>query len=170
MPPGECNLYGFPRCTFGKRKGVLPDDSQLVVLFRLLKRCALPSRRIFFRRDPSGACPIHALLIANNPEALSLCLQMYAHVPSLLMQTHGPGLFAGESGLHVLAANRREPELCEALELADELLTTPQFVELLCVQCRGDFFRAPPSLFYGATLLGYAASFNLKDAARKTWW
>ena len=167
LPAGECNLYAFPRCNLGKRVGVVPDDMQLVLLFRLLKLSALPSKRLFFRRDSSGACPIHALLIANNPEALSLCLQVYAQVPSLLMQTHGPGFFAGESGLHVLAANRREAELCEALDLAEELLTTPQLSELLCVKCVGDFFRSPPSLFYGATILGYAASFNLKEATGK---
>ena len=93
-------------------------------------------------------------------------LQLYTAVPALLMQTHGPGFFVGESGLHVLAANRREEELCDALQLAEELLTTPQLVELLCVQAAGGFFRAPPSLFYGGTILGYAASFNLKEAVR----
>ena len=166
LAPGECCLYGFPCCTIGKRVGVVPDDDQVEVLIELLISAAQPREHIFFRRDPSGATPIHAILIANNPEALNCTLRLYASVPSLLMQTHGPGFFVGESGLHVLAVNRREEELCDALALADELLTTPQYVELLCVQAAGNFFRSPPSLFYGGTILGYAASFNLKAAVR----
>lgn len=166
LPAGECNLYRFPRCNIGKRLGVLPEDAQLQLLCDLLVAAAHPQEHIFFRRDPSGACPIHAILIANNMESLSLVLRLYASVPSLLMQTHGPGFFVGESGLHVLAVNRREEELCEALRLADQMLTTPQLVELLCVQAAGDFFRSPPSLFYGGTILGYAAAFNLKEAVR----
>ena len=54
----------------------------------------------------------------------------------------------------------------QALRLADQMLTTPQLVELLCIQAAGDFFRSPPSLFYGGTILGYAAAFNLKEAVR----
>ena len=103
LPAGDCNLYGFPRCSFGTRVGVLPDDDQIELLVELLLAAAAPREHIFFRRDPSGALPVHAILIANNPEALSLVLQLYAAVPSLLMQLHGPGFFVGESGLHVLA-------------------------------------------------------------------
>ena len=98
LPAGECNLYRFPRCNIGKRLGVLPEAAQLQLLCDLLVATAHPQEHIFFRRDPSGACPIHAILIANNMESLSLVLRLYASVPSLLMQTHGPGFSLVRAG------------------------------------------------------------------------
>ena len=154
LPAGQCNLYAYPKCSLGGKVGVVPNEAQLELLSGLLCTIASPRQHFFFRRDASGACPIHALLIANNPEALELVLRLYREVPPLLMQTHGPGFFVGEGGLHVLAVNRREEELCEALRIADETLTTPQLIEVLGHVAHGGFFRSPPALFYGGTILG----------------
>jgi hypothetical protein len=154
LPAGQCNLYAYPICSLGGKVGVVPNEAQLELLSGLLSTIAHPSHHIFFRRDASGACPIHALLIANNPEALELVMRLYREVPSLLMQIHGPGFFVGEGGLHVLVVNRREEELCEALRIADETLTTPQLIEVLGHVAHGGFFRSAPALFYGGTILG----------------
>ena len=182
LPPGTCNPYIFPLCSFGEArteevvvKGrhstvslppelVRPNASQQRALVWLMLRLASQPSRIFHRRDSSGAYMTHALLIANTEGALTLCMELYRLHPHLLMQAHGPGFFTGEHGLHVLAVNRREAELCEALDLCRTYLTASMYSDLLSMQAVGGFFKGKLTTFYGSTLLNFIASFGLMRA------
>ena len=62
----------------------------------MIKLAAKEPQRVFWRRDASGGCAIHALLIANTPVAMSLVAELAFSWPALLTQPHGPGPFAGE--------------------------------------------------------------------------
>ena len=139
---------------------------QLKALDWLVKTLAAEPQRAFHRRDSSGGYPIHALLIANNAASLKLVLELYQLWPRLLLQKHGPGFFLGEHGLHVLAVNRREYELCRALFLCEQYLTKSQYTELMSCQAVGMFFKGNPMAFYGGSILSFAAAFGLTRAAR----
>jgi hypothetical protein len=91
-----------------------------------------PWWRLSNRRDDFGACPIHALLLANTEASLRLCKSMFRRRPKLLTLTHCDkgdkgedgrhqfpmADFNGEGCLHIAAVNLREPLLCEMLDRA----------------------------------------------------
>ena len=112
--------------------------------------------------DGSGAFLLHALLISNTSPSIALALAILQRRPSLMLQAHDVGPFRGEHGLHILAVNRRERELCTLIRLAQASLTTPEFEQLLSTHAAGPFFDAPPMKYYGGSLLGYLSAFGLK--------
>jgi hypothetical protein len=80
---------------------------------------------------------IHCLVLANTDASVALAMRLFRIRPKLLLTVHKtldktvdktPGstgarneyahLFDGEGSLHILAANSRVDELCEALQLA----------------------------------------------------
>ena len=77
---------------------------------------------MFSLPDLVGAFPIHALLVCNSPESLSLALSLMQARPALLEQTHttakfGVRLFNGESSLHIAVVNRHEDLLLQMIEM-----------------------------------------------------
>jgi len=170
IPPGQCNLYTYPFVTVGSE--VFVPDSLKPLNSCLFAALDDPSCGYFEMPDEVGAFFIHALLIANNVEALDLAWQLIQARPSLLCMQHvdrrdGQGVFSGESCLHVVAANRHEKLLVKMLDLAERELTNDQFETLLRAQTHGSFFDEAPMRFYGSTILAYACVFSHRRAVRR---
>lgn len=141
LPPGAANIYNYPQVSFAHlRKGltILPPPAVLLVLDELLIACLLDTddaTSLACKRDTSGSTPLHGLLVANTPQALALALRVYQRRPALLLQAHtSSGPFLGENALHILAVNRREPELCTCIELAASHLSTAELDALFWQQ------------------------------------
>ena len=77
------------------------------------------------RPDCSGAYVLHSLLLANTSPSIALAMAIYNARPRLLLQVHADGPFTGEHGLHILAVNRRELELCTLVRLAVSAARAP---------------------------------------------
>ena len=176
LPPARCNLYHFP--TIFTATDVTwrleTDSEELEVLTRLfvLLATVVEEGKMFQTPDNVGAYPIHALLVGNTEEALTVGWKLFEAVPKLLTQTHtttsfGLKLFNGESSLHIVIVNRREGVLLRMLDLAEQRLTSASFAELLNQQPEGVFFRDMPMLYYGSTALSFACCFGLKRAVSR---
>lgn len=173
LPPGHVNLYKYPKVYFEhlrKGKGVVPEPGALYVLEKLLLALLLDTDLcsdgscFAHRLDGSGARPQHGLLVANTPASISLVLDAFHSRPSLIPLRHVGQPFLGENALHVLAVNKREPELCEIIELAARSLDAEQLKEMYLAHALGVFFHADPMDFYGASPLGYLVAFSLEKA------
>lgn len=170
LPPGSCNLYRYPKVFFDhlrQGKAITPPSEQLFVLDELVKTLVLhanESSSIAFLRDPVGAAPLHALLVANTEASLGLALDIYQAMPSLLTQYHTGKIFTGENPLHILAVNSREDVLCECIVVAANNLTNEQCRGLFLKQATGIFFSDEPMAYYGSTPVAYAVAFSLQRA------
>lgn len=139
LEPGFCNLYRYPKVYFGSlRKGVgkVPPIEALYVLEKMLLALlldmhgadALDSKGdpldYAHRLDAVGARPQHGLLVANTSASVNLVLLAFRERPALIPLRHGPGPFAGENALHILAVNSRDDQgwLCELIDIATSSL------------------------------------------------
>ena len=166
LPPGSVNLFKYPQCTL-ETAPLHPHEvegSELACLTWIMTQAAAEPQRVFWRHDVSGGFAVHSLLIANTKHALSLCRLLFSQWPRLLLLEHCPGLFHGETALHIYAVNRREEELCAALAIGQIRLSGAQFMQLLRSRAKGFFFRRSPMLFYGSSPLSFCASFGLTRA------
>ena len=146
--PGSCNLYMFPKVTWaqpaapkGKGLGALIssavaankkpfevlEGSYLKVLQMIFQTIAeSPTERDILKLpDPSGACSVLGLLVANNKAAIDCVMNVYRAWPEMVAVPHLPGFFVGENAFHVLAVNSQEETLCEliqALRICDTLV------------------------------------------------
>lgn len=165
---GECNLYTFPAVRFYSYNRAMPEPqrgARLEILASLVSAIALDVRsRIFDTPDASGATPILGLLVANTPEVIKLCLELYQKRISLLAQAHHLGPFYGENVFHVLAANRQEEAMCKAIQMAHDGLEGDTLQRVLCSHAAGSFFTMLPQSQYGSTPLAYAVCFCLRRA------
>ena len=173
LPPGSCNLYTYPKCSFShlrQGKVVNPSIEQLYVLEELIRALMLDEDEtvcIANKRDVVGAAPLHGLVVANTKPALGLALAIYRSKPALLQLCHSnAAVFTGENVLHILCVNSREEELCECIELAASRLKTSQLTEVFQKQASGVFFQAEPMSYYGGTPVSYAVAFSLMEALR----
>jgi hypothetical protein len=162
LDPGLLNLYHYPQVSTGFAPPLELTGAMLDALEWLVMRVAEEPQRVFWRRDASGAQPILALSIANTPAALKLVNKLFAAWPRLLTQTHDRGPFTGESCLHVLAVNRREHELVDAIECAQKRLSEKPYKKLMDVRATGSFFRSYPMITYGQTVTSFAAACGLR--------
>ena len=157
LAPGSMNLYKWPAGYVG---------ADLALLRSVMLHLA--ERRLLDRFDQAGAFPIHALLLANSPEALALVVGVAGVDPSLLTQTHSSsGPFDGEGCLHILCANRQQDVACMLLDLAISRLSFGQLCGLITTEARGAFFEAPPMRWYGETPLSYACVFGCRELVGK---
>lgn len=167
LSPGSCNLYGFPAVSAPGEEPQMLTGRRLELLCRAILAAATSSDApeggggMCHKADASGAYVLHVLLIANTPAALALAMALAHARPRLLLQSHAEGFFTGEHGLHILAVNRRESELCVLLQLAGDRLNPQELHGLLTEQVKGGFFLDPPMKYYGGTILGYLAAFGL---------
>lgn len=164
IEPGFCNVYGFPAVTSGRPDAQVTrtlNGQQLELLSRLLVLACVQTD-CCKKPDCTGAHLLHVLLIANTSPSIAVALIVFRQLPELLVQAHADGPFKGEHGLHILAVNRRERDLCALCALARDSLSREQFATLLTMQASGSFFAHPPMQYFGSTLLGYLASFGLK--------
>ena len=172
LPPGSANLYKYPRVQFEhvrKGKEVIPPVEQQFVLEELVQRLVLSddeASSIAERRDSAGATPMLGLLVSNTKAALTCALEIYRAKPLLIAQCHTPFIFTGENALHILSVNRREPELCEIIELAASRLKPSMLKEIFWKQANGVFFKEEPMSYYGSTPISYAVAFSLTEALR----
>jgi len=181
LPPGRCNLYCFPSwvpAADTQALSPLPSSSieVLVQLFVLLatqvkhpESCEEDSDDMFSLPDNVGAFPIHALLVCNSSESLSLSLRLIRARPALLEQAHttaksGERLFNGESSLHIVAVNRHEELLLQMIEIGWREWPPDRLGALLNMHACGAFFKDLPMKYYGASALAYACCFNLQAA------
>ena len=146
------------------------EGKQLQALHLLLKAIFLSeSEMMSTLSDEVGAFPVHALVVANNPEALELAAEIFEANPLLLTTLHtttrlGLPLFLGESILHILCVNQREAMLLRLIALAVENLNDADLNNLILAQTTGVFFESPPMRLYGGTALSYACVFDLREA------
>ena len=183
LPAAQVNLYLFPRIGVFKKDGevsrdtIKPDGAQLEALYRLIVALAADKDCPFFREpDEVGAMPVHAIAVANTPQAIELTERVVFACPSLLTQVHtkhrlGFPLFTGEGTLHVLVVNQQEKLLCKFIELAMRRdgpfdLSDEQARAAFTSLASGVFFNDMPMRFYGGSPLAYAASFELREAVR----
>ncbi len=185
LPAGQVNLYLFPAiAVFGDDRDTivdsfLPQGEQLEALHRLIVALAADDGCALFQEhvaDEVGALLVHAIVLANTPQAVELTERVIFARPSLLTQVHtkhrlGFPLFAGEGTLHVLAVNRQEELLCRLIKLAMRRdgpsdLTEEQARAVFSSQACGVFFNDMPMRFYGGSPLSYASCFELREAVR----
>ncbi|KAL1507839.1 hypothetical protein AB1Y20_007447 [Prymnesium parvum] len=167
LPAGFVNLYQYPMVSFDGHLPVQVSGEKLLAIRWLIHMAAAEPQRTFYRRDASGAMPLHALAISNTPEALSLICELISLWPRMIPLVHGAGLYLGEHLFHILAVNRREDELCRMLHIAHLRLGRAQWLQLLSRTPTGIFFLGYPMSFYGSTLVGFCAAFGLKHAIHK---
>ena len=142
LAPGHVNLFSFPLLTFNRDgRPIEAVGEELAALEWIVNSSVEEPKRTAYRRDSSGGIITHALLIANTPQSLELCIQIFRRWPRLLPHAHGPGLFQGEHALHILAVNRRDDELCIVLEIAAKRLARYQYISLVGARCSGLFFQ-----------------------------
>ena len=183
LPAAQVNLYLFPRISVFNKDGevsrdtIKPDGAQLEALYRLIVALAADKDCPFFREpDEVGAMPVHAIAVANTPQAIELTERVVFACPFLLTQVHtkhrlGFPLFTGEGTLHVLVVNQQEKLLCRCIELAMRRdgpfdLSDEQARAAFTSLASGVFFNDMPMRFYGGSPLAYAASFELREAVR----
>lgn len=152
------NLYTYPSGYKGEQLELLSG-----ILLHLGANTA-----ILEQPDAVGAYPIHALLIADTPEAHALVIALLELNPALMLQVHSAsGPFAGEGCLHILCVNQREELACRMVELAELSLTREQLTLFLTTQAEGPFFESRPMKYYGETPLAYACVFGLRELVKK---
>ena len=74
--------------------------------------------------------------------------------------------FRGENCLHLAIVNREERLFLAMLNLADQLPDGDREL-LLTAQAAGPFFMNPPMLYYGGTVLAYAACHLVPCSCRR---
>lgn len=157
VPADGLNLYTYPQGYRG---------AQLELLKGILVHLAAHTN-LLEQPDSVGAYPIHALLLADTPEAHDLVLAVLELNPALMLQLHEPtGPFRGEGCLHILCANQREELACRMVEMAKLSFTREQLTEFLTTQADGGFFEAPPMKWYGESPLSYACVFGLRELVK----
>lgn len=163
LPPADCNLFKFPllQPKDDTREAFTPTEDQISILGRIFK--ALVHHPIFEKRDATGACITLALLVANTPHSVGLCMELFQLNPKLLLLAHdNSGRFLGENVLHILAVNRRQRELSQALAIAASRLSKEERKQLLTQHACGPFFSEKPRLFYGSTPVAFMAVFGCR--------
>ena len=161
LPAGKCNLMFFPGITFDeprRRHGSMKDEHAKAVsaLFMLLA----DDRAYSQATDAVGTLPILALAVANTDISVELIVRLVKAKPERILSSHGPGAFAGEGLMHVLAVNGRFDELWQLLKLSHEKLSVSQMTELVQMQCTGGFFTVEPQRDFGGHLFGWLACFG----------
>lgn len=165
LPPGSCCFYKFPYVNIATDPRPLMPSARGLRLLRLMILALLEATsEDDDLADPVGAFPIHALMVVNTPEVLSLCMDILERAPHQLTRLHTSKLFLGESILHIVIVNRHEELLVKLVELACKKLEREEVVALLHAQAEGLFFRDLPMRWYGGTALAYACSFNMRKA------
>ena len=176
LPAMTANLYLYPKVTVdgGSTRSLTPPEQDGFLQLLLLLLADGEATALFQRCDAVGAAPLHALLVANTPQALELAMCLLWAQPTLLLQVHAAwGPFDGESVLHVLAANRQEGLLVDGLpersipgvlEIARSKLSDAQYTQLWLSLARGPFFTAVPMRHFGGSALGYLSCFGMKRA------
>ena len=173
LRPGSCNLYRFPHVNFNHmRAGVakIMSGDRLIILEKLLFALLTQVQGQAAQRDAVGACPIHALLVANTEPSVLFGLALIRHDPTVLLLLHEgaepakPSPFQGEGSLHIFAVNRKEDELVKVIDLACRSLDAQQLERLFLTQAGGVFFSGEPMLYYGSTPINYMVAFALPNA------
>ena len=176
LPAMTANLYLYPKVAVegGSMRVLTPPEQEGFLQLLLLLLADGEASALFQRSDAVGAAPLHALLVANTPQALELSMSLIWAQPTLLLQVHAQwGPFDGESVLHVLAANQQEGLLVDGLparsipgvlEIALTKLSKSQYQELWLSLARGPFFTAMPMRHFGGSALGYLSCFGMKRA------
>jgi hypothetical protein len=115
LPKGSCNLYLFPNVTLADTgRNVRLSGAQLQLLSELIVALARDKDcTMWDQTDEVGAYMIHALVVGNTFESLSLSERVLEAAPHLLQQVHmnhrsGIPLFTGESVLHIAAVNQQQ--------------------------------------------------------------
>jgi hypothetical protein len=158
LPADALNLYMYPAGYRGKQLELLHD-----VLVHLAAHTSMLEQP-----DSVGAYPIHALLLADTPEAHALVLAVLELNPALMLQLHDPsGPFRGEGCLHILCVNHREELACRMVELAKLSFTREQLCDFLTTQADGAFFESTPMVWYGESPLSYACVFGLRELVQQ---
>jgi hypothetical protein len=177
LPAGSCNLYAYPNITFDhseasirkQRSGKRTAAQLLEVQHALLAKLFL----VLFkqdgfadRTDASGATPLLALQVGNQPAAVSLCRNIFRQNPESILAKHSDGPFKGENAVHVFIVNEHEDAVLEMIELVCSAfrgghLQEWQLQELFCGQAEGKFFNDLPMRHYGGTVLGFATAFSM---------
>jgi hypothetical protein len=86
----------------------------------------------------------------------------------MVLEHHRKSAFSGEHALHILAANRREVELVQAIRIAQQALSNAELASLCVTQASGSFFSGVPTRFYGSTLPCYRALLPPGPAVTRT--
>jgi hypothetical protein len=158
LEPGKCLLYTYPSGVEGA--------AQLALLEKVVAHLA--ATHLFELPDAVGAYPIHAILVCNTAASLRTSFACLDANPRLLLQVHSnDGPFAGESALHIMAANRRDDEACWMVDLALAHFDEADVRLLLTTQAHGPFFEDAPMRWYGESPLSYACVFGCRRVARK---
>ncbi len=177
------------------------DDPRTLALDGLILAIAADKRnrdKFFNKPDSVGARAIHALLVADTTASVQLAIKLFeqdfaANKPGkdwLMMQHHGldkdidqdidqdiydtylVSLFTGETCFHVVAANRKEDELCIMLDMLqtyegeDPSSWRRTCAELITEKVDGHFFKGAPMCYFGSTAVAFAATFGLKKAVK----
>ena len=163
---GSCCLYKFPEvvdCTDGQGLAKHPGLEGVNALTYLLTYLASNTNVLVDVPDAVGAFPVHALMVRNTSESLQCAFDILESAPAMLKLRHATGKpYAGETLLHIAAANSREEVLLQLIELGVAKLAKEDLKGLLLAQATGAFFRSTPMSQYGGTVLGYACSFDLR--------
>ena len=184
--PGSCNLYTFPKVMWkepaapskgflslvtsavaaNKKKFDVLEGSYLELLkliFLTIAQSPL-ERDVLKLPDPSGACSVLGMLVANTKGAIDCCMAIYKAWPEMIAVPHLPGFFVGENAFHVLAVNSQEDALCDLITMAYDNLPRELIKDAYSSQAMGLFFSGPPMNQYGGTPIAYAASFCMRKA------
>jgi len=173
LPSGECNLYAYPMVKFaykdkptkGNGEHDVDVNKQRALLAKLLR--ALFKMSDFVQKtDSSGATPLLALQVGNQPSAIALCRQLFKQNPRHILATHKAGPFAGENAMHVFIVNEHEEAVLEMIELLntayrEKKIETTDLKTLYQGQAEGVFFHDLPMRHYGGTVLGFATAFSM---------
>ena len=146
LPAGECNLYTFPSVKIDGADTILDGDDLDALTEMILALATDPgTAEMMLTPDCVGAYPIHALLVANTEASLGLAMRLFRSEPALMLKQHAQGgPFVGENCLHIVAANSKEDELVEMLDLAIARLPADMVEHMLTAQCEGAFFTEVP--------------------------
>ena len=178
LPAGSCSMYTFPTVTTRSfRAAIEPCEAGVLLLRHLLYYLTILDREaakglgsapfVFDVPDREGAYPVHALMIRNSTPSLAIVMELFTLDPRLLTHLHHEsGIFAGESSLHIAAANQQEQAFLQILQLALETLPPDELTGLLLADTVGVFFEQHPMRTFGGTALSYAACHGMKDAVR----
>lgn len=177
LPAGSCNLYRYPNITFDnpeasskKQKAGGRSAEQLLEVQRALlaKLVLVLFKQAGFadKTDATGATPLLALQVGNQPAAVSLCRSIFRQDPETILAKHSDGPFQGENAMHVFIVNEHEEAVLEMIQLVCRAfhaghLHKRQLEGLFWGQAEGEFFHRMPMQHYGGTVLGFATAFSM---------
>ena len=174
-PEGACSLYSYPKISTtgnthesdgGSLRKRMPSAAGICMLDEILVWLATNTEALD-STDEVGAYPIHTLAVGNNARCLDLVERLCKISPKMLAFTHAAGQpFAGETILHVLAANRHEDLLIKFVRMAATDLPEKEFAQLLKSKTTGNFFLSLPMRHFEGTVLSFACCFGLQRAVR----